>query len=101
MMYRPSYSSKSEWQMPTFRERTSTSSAAMVGTSRSRTSARCGSSKTRAFMAARSSLIDEHLDLVRRSGGESGEGIRCTLQRDHTSDNPLYRQIAGRDLRRD
>src|SRR2546422_321518 len=59
--------------MPTFRERTSTSSGAIAGTSTSDTVARRGSSKTSAFIRIPSSLLDQHLDLVRRAGCEARE----------------------------
>src|SRR5215210_7101301 len=57
MMYRPSRSSKSEWQIPTARDLMSTSSGPIGGGSRSATIARSGASKTNAFIS--SSLSDD------------------------------------------
>ena len=68
--------------MPTFRERTSTSSAPIVGTSSSRTAACRGSSNTSAFIGVPSSLIDQDLDLVRSSGREARERVGSLVQRD-------------------
>src|SRR5919197_2253258 len=87
--------------MPTLRERTRTSSDAIVGTSRSRTAARCGSSKTSAFIQLPPSMVDQLLDLIRRARREPREGVRRVVERDVARDDALDRQIAGGDLRRD
>src|SRR5690348_9338950 len=87
--------------MPTLRERTRTSSAAIVGTSSSRTAARRGSSKTNAFIVVPSSLIDEHFDLVGGAGSEPRKRVRRIVERDVARDHALNRQAAGCDLRRD
>src|SRR5262245_39493053 len=87
--------------MPTLRERTSTSSAPIAGTSTSETTARRGSSKISAFIEASSSLCDQHLDLVRGPRRQAREGVRCTVEVDAAGDDPLDRQVAGGDLRRD
>src|SRR6185295_18168998 len=101
MMYRPSYSSKSEWQIPTLRERTSTSSAAIAGTSMSRTAACCGCSNTSAFISSHSSLVDQHLDLVGFARRELRKDIRRVIERDCPRDDSLDRQVAGGDLSHD
>src|SRR4051812_15668606 len=87
--------------MPTLRERTSTSSAAIVGTSTLTTSAFCGCSNTSAFIRVDSSLIDQHLDLVRRARCEPDEGVRRVVERAATRDDAFDRKVAGGDLRRD
>src|ERR1044072_5010822 len=86
--------------MPTLRERTRTSSAAIRGTSTSSTTARRGSAKTRAFILS-SSLRDQHLDLVGRARGEVGEGLGRPVEIDATRHHALDGQVAGGDLRRD
>src|SRR5664279_4928168 len=87
--------------MPTLRERTSTSSAAIVGMSTSTTTAFCGSSNTSAFIRVGSSLVDQHLDLVRRARREQGEGAGCVVERAAARDDTLHGKVAGGDLRRD
>src|SRR4051794_29875645 len=84
--------------MPTLRERTSTSSAAIGGTSRSRTAARRGSSKTSAFIRSPFSLSDEHLDLVGRARGETRERAGRVVEAYAARDHALDGQAAGRDL---
>src|SRR5207253_10837253 len=87
--------------MPTLRERTSTSSATIAGTSSSRTTAARGSSKISAFMPAPSSLIDQNLDFIRRPRGQPREGVRRTVQGDATRDDAFDGKTARRYLRRD
>src|SRR6185312_5671566 len=88
--------------MPTLRDRTSTSSAAIAGMSQSETTARRGSSKTSAFIRQiPPSLVDQDLDLVRGTRGETGEGIRCSVQVDLTRHHTLDREIPRSDLRGD
>src|SRR5215210_7609997 len=87
--------------MPTLRERTKTSSAAIVGMSTSITTAFCGSSNTRAFIRAHSSLIDQHLDLVRLARREGCEGVGGVVEVAGARDDALDRKIAGGDLCRD
>src|ERR1044071_6598417 len=86
--------------MPTLRDRTSTSSAAIVGTSMSCTAARCGSSKTSAFMS-RSSQVDEHLDFVGGARCQPLKDVRgvveCDRARDHTVDGKVTCGDLGRD----
>src|SRR6185503_3678189 len=101
MMYRPSYSSKSEWQIPTFRERTSTSSGAISGTSMSRTAARCGCSNTSAFISSHSSLVDQHLDLVGFARCELRKDVGRVIEPGRPRDDSLDGQVAGGDLGRD
>src|SRR3954454_25095844 len=84
--------------MPTLRERTSTSSAAMVGMSTSRTTALCGSSNTSAFIRAHSSLVDQHLDLVCLARREPREGVRRLVERATARDDALDRKVARGDL---
>src|SRR5438876_3525551 len=87
--------------MPTFRDRTSTSSVAIVGTSSSRTAARRGSSNTSAFIPNPSSLVDQNLDLVRGAGCETRERVGSIIQGDSARDHALDRQAPAADLRRD
>src|SRR2546423_5396541 len=87
--------------MPTLRERTRTSSAAIVGTSSSRTAAVRGSSNTSAFMSALSSLSDQDLDFVRRARCEALEGVWRILQGDLARDDAFDGEAALRNLRRD
>src|SRR3977135_3380358 len=87
--------------MPTLRERTSTSSAAIVGMSTSHTTAFCGSSNTSAFIPVHSSLVDQHLDLVRPARCERGKGAGRVVERDTARDDALDRKVAGGDLRGD
>src|SRR5262245_35286559 len=87
--------------MPTFRDRTSTSSAVIAGTSSSRTAACRGSSNTSAFMPDPLSLVDQNLDLVCCSGGEPRESVGCVVQRDAAGHDALDGQAPGADLRRD
>src|SRR5207253_11135208 len=87
--------------MPTLRERTSTSSGAIVGTSSSRTAALRGSSNTSAFMQVASSLFDQDLDLVRGTRREPRERVRRAVQRVAARDDPFDGQVARRDLRGD
>src|SRR5580765_6883467 len=87
--------------MPTLRERTSTSSAPIVGTSSSRIAALRGSSNTSAFIAAPPSLLDKALDLVRRAGREARERVGRIVQPDLARDHPLDRKVPGADLRCD
>src|SRR6266571_4464813 len=86
--------------MPTLRERTSTSSAAILGTSSSRTAAARGSSNTSAFIAAPFSLIDKDLDLVCGAGRKARKRVRRTVQGDAARHNPFDGQAARTDLRR-
>src|SRR5438093_779476 len=85
--------------MPTLRERTSTSSAAIAGTSSSRTAAVRGSSNTSAFMPAPFSLLNENFDLVRRPRSEPREGVRRPVQGDLARDDAFDREAARRNLR--
>src|SRR6476646_3183998 len=88
--------------MPTLRDRTSTSSAAIAGMSQSETTARRGSSKTSAFIRQiPPSLVDQDLDLVRGTRGEAGESIRCSVQVDLARHDALDREIPRGDLRGD
>src|SRR6476646_2937510 len=87
--------------MPTLRERTSTSSAAMVGMSTSRTTAFCGSSNTSAFIRPRSSLVDQHLDLICLARRERREGVRRIVEGATARDDTLDRQVARGALRCD
>src|SRR5690348_5982220 len=87
--------------MPTLRERTSTSSAAIAGTSSSRSTAWRGSSKTSAFTGSPYSLSDEDLDFVRGARRKALERIGCVVERDGARDHPLDRKASGRDLSRD
>src|SRR5438132_14368231 len=87
--------------MPTLRERTSTSSAMIVGTSSSRTAAVRGSSNTSAFIPDPSSLIDHDLDLVCRARREPREGVRRTVQGDPARDDAFDGEAACCNLRRD
>src|SRR5262249_54103923 len=87
--------------MPTLRERTSTSSAPIVGTSSSRIAAFRGSSKTSAFIPVPSSLLDQDLDLVGGSRSQTSERVGRIVERYAARDHPLDRQAPGADLRRD
>src|SRR4029079_18897826 len=84
--------------MPTFRERTSTSSPVMVGASSSRTAACRGSSNTSAFMRDPLSLVDQNLDLVCRSGGQASERFGRVVQLDPARHDALDGQAPGADL---
>src|SRR6266436_9308361 len=86
--------------MPTLRERTSTSSASIVGTSRSRTAALRGSSNTSAFIPTPFSLIDKDLDLVCCAGRQARKRVRGVVQGDAAGDDALDGQAARTDLRR-
>src|SRR6476646_382615 len=86
--------------MPTLRERTSTSSAAIVGTSRSRTVAVRGSSNTSAFIPAPFSLLDKDLDLVCGAGREARKRVGGVVQRDTAGHDPFDGQAPRTDLRR-
>src|SRR3954453_22160683 len=87
--------------MPTLRERTSTLSAAIVGTSISRTAARCGSSKTSAFIRSHFSLVvDQDLDFICRTRGEPSERVRCLVELDYARHRSLNRKIASGNLGR-
>src|SRR5206468_2847982 len=85
---------------PTLRERTSTSSAAMLGTSRSRTAALRGSSKTSAFIRMlASSLVDQDLDLIGSPRRESFERVGRLIEFDVTGYDTLHREIPRGNLR--
>src|SRR5262245_37401954 len=66
--------------------------------STSRTTARCGCSNTSAFTPVHSSLVDQHLDLVGRTGREFCKGLRCLIQSNRACDDTLDGQVAGGDL---
>src|SRR5436190_16763965 len=85
--------------MPTLRERTSASSAAILGMSMSRTAACRGSSKTSAFIGVSFSLTDQNFDLVCASGCEPGERFGRFVEADRARDDLLDRESTGRDLR--
>src|SRR3954447_27078029 len=85
--------------MPTLRDRTRTSSAAIDGTSSSCTDALRGSSNTSAFIGLSSSLIDQALDLVGGAGREPLECTRRLVERDGAGDDAFDRQASGGGLR--
>src|SRR5690348_214026 len=87
--------------MPTLRERTSTSSAAISGTSRSRTTAWRGSSKMSAFTWSPFSLSDEDLDFVCGARRESIERVGCVVERHCARDDALDRKASRSDLSSD
>src|ERR1044071_7042052 len=95
MMYRPSSRSMSEWQMPTERAATSTSSSPISGTGSSATLGRpccvnCSAFIAMSFPVARSAArVDEHLHLIAGRRQERLEALR---------DDIRQRDLRGHDL---